>query len=74
MSKAEEDFNNKYISSIEIASRMGVTRAAIMQARSDGRLPGSFSVCGGVVFLWERELVEPHIVKWDEIRKARRGY
>lgn len=69
--REQKEFDEKYISSTEIARRVGVTRPAMHFRRKAGDLPGAIDVAGQL-FLWERDAIEPHIVRWEMSLKAKR--
>lgn len=69
---AQERFNAAYITSSEICRRLGVTRGALVQARSKGKLPEAISVENHMM-IWEREVAEPFVQAWDKSRRERAG-
>ena len=69
---AQEAFDLYYISSAEIVQRLGVTRATVLKARRDGRLPEPIRINGSQLFIWERSEVEPYLDKWEKLIQARR--
>ena len=62
--EAQKRFNERYITSREIAIRLNVTRTAMLNARLKGTLPDSIYVDGANMYIWERDSVEPHIKSW----------
>lgn len=70
---AQERFNRTYITSSEICQRLQVTRPAIHFRRKAGNLPDSINVYGQQLLIWEREPIEPWLVKWEESLRAKRG-
>ena len=69
---AQDKFDKAYITSTEIAQRLGVTRPAIHFRRKAGLLPGSICVSNNQLMIWERDSIEPHIVQWEEQIKSKR--
>lgn len=70
---AQERFNRTYITSSEICQRLEVTRPAIHFRRKAGFLPNSIHVYGQQLLIWEREAIEPWLVKWEASLTAKRG-
>lgn len=68
---AYNEFKEKYIGSPEIAERIGVSRVAVLYARTSGKLPGGFEF--GRLYVWERKAIEPHLVAWEQRIAARRA-
>lgn len=69
---AQEEFDAKYISSSEICKTVGVTRAAVIQARKKGILPDPINI-DDHLFLWLRADVTEKIDAWIKRRNARIG-
>lgn len=69
---AQKEFDATYVSSSEIAERLGVTRVAIIHARAKGQLPDAVMV-GDHLTIWKRTDIEPHIKLWEKKRNARAG-
>jgi predicted DNA-binding transcriptional regulator AlpA len=69
---AQKEFEATYVSSSEIATRLGVTRVAIIHARAKGHLPDAIMV-GEHLTIWKRKDIEPHIQAWEKKRHARAG-
>ena len=69
---AQEEFDQKYISSREICRVVGVTRAAVIQAKQKGILPEPISV-EQHISLWLRADVQEAIDSWIKRRNARIG-
>lgn len=72
MASAQETFDQKYVSSREILQRLKVTRPTISQARKRGLLPEPIVINDTLIFLWERDVVEPFIAAWETILKVKR--
>jgi predicted DNA-binding transcriptional regulator AlpA len=70
---AQMRFDKNYITSAEIMQRLDISRSAILYARKTGKLPGAIEVQPGVLYIWEREKVEPYIGAWKMLLDARRG-
>lgn len=74
---AQEDFDNKYITSMEICRTHGVSRFDVMYAAERGALPGAVEVGRmygrTAVRLWVRDDVAPFLTKWVNELKARRA-
>ncbi len=71
---AQDRFNEKYVSSREILKRLGVTRPTISKARTRGLLPDPIVIHDTLIFLWEREVVEPYIAAWELLLNAKRAH
>jgi hypothetical protein len=69
---AQKEFDELYMTSSEIARRLGVTRAAIIQARTKGMLPDPIMVENHLT-IWKRLFIEPYVKAWQEKRNARIG-
>lgn len=69
---AQDRFNDKYVSSREILKRLNVTRPTISKARSRGILPDPIIIHDTLIYLWEREIVEPYIAAWELLLNAKR--
>lgn len=70
---AQEQFDDKYISSSEICKLLGISRATLVQARRRGILPEPIVVNTSQLHLWERAQVQAHLESWKFMLKARRG-
>jgi predicted DNA-binding transcriptional regulator AlpA len=69
---AQKEFDTLYMTSSEIARRLGVTRAAIIQARQKGMLPDPIMVESHLT-IWKRVFIEPFVEAWQKKRNARIG-
>lgn len=74
VSEAQVRFDQTYISTNEIASTVGVTRATVLNARKEGRLPGSICLVDFNLYLWEREQIKEPLKAWIDSVKARRNF
>jgi hypothetical protein len=74
MCEAQTHFDKQYIAASEIMETLGVTRAALLYARRVGRLPNGIVVSKGLLFVWEREKIQPHLDAWQKELLARRGH
>lgn len=72
-SAAQRRFDERYISSMEIADRLSVSRPAVLHARTTGKLPEPICVNGGQIYVWERSEVEPFLAAWELSVRMRRG-
>lgn len=70
---AQARFNERYITSQEIATRLTVSRSALVAARRRGDLPAHISINGVNCMFWERTEAEPLIQRWIEKRAITRG-
>jgi len=70
---AQQRFDRTYITSSEIAQRLGVTRPAIHFRRKAGLLPNAITVPGNQLSLWERDQIEPYLRQWEEQIKAKQN-
>ena len=69
---AQDKFDKAYITSTEIAKRLQVTRPAIHFRRNAGLLPGAIRVSDNQLFIWERDNIEPFILKWEAQLQSKR--
>lgn len=69
---AQQEFDKLYVTSSEIARRLRVTRAAIIQARAKNQLPDPIMVENHLT-IWKREFIEPFVEAWQKKRNARIG-
>lgn len=71
--EAQQRFDRTYISSQEIMRRLKVARPSISCALKRGTLPRPILV-GAQRYVWEREVAEPFIARWEEqLRALRQG-
>lgn len=70
---AQDRFNRKYISSVEIMKELNLNRSTLLYARKTGKLPGAIDVSEGRIFIWERETIQPYLDAWHMVLNARRG-
>lgn len=68
MHSAQTTFDRTYITSTEIARRVGVSRVAVTNARRKNLLPDPIMVNEGQIFIWIRDVVEPALRSWEEAR------
>lgn len=65
---AQEEFDAKYVSSTELCRDLGVSRMAVMKARSRGALPEPVRVNrpngDPHIMLWDREELAPYLDRW----------
>ncbi len=78
MSKAiaarqQKEFDKKYITSSEIVAVMGVSRAAIVNARKRGILPEPVIVRGTGSHIWIRDEITANLKAWKTALEVRRG-
>lgn len=73
--KAQRDFDAKYITAGEIVRELNTTRTALLGARNRGMLPDAIVVTqhGAKVFIWERDKLKPHLAAWKRALQSRRG-
>lgn len=69
---AQQEFDATYVTSSEICRRVGVTRAAVIQARQKSLLPPPIMV-ESHLSIWKRSDVEEKIENWIKARNARIG-
>jgi hypothetical protein len=73
----QEDFDGKYVTSMEVCVDLGVTRSSVLNRRRAGRLPGAIEVRtrdGSLhLLLWIREDVAPHLDDWRRTLRGRRA-
>lgn len=72
-SPAQNHFNMRYISSVEICERLRINRSTITNALKRKKLPGPIRINGVNIHLWEREQVEPFLEAWETARKFNQG-
>lgn len=70
---AQQRFSRIYITSSEICERMEVSRPTVLNARKRGILPDEIEIGDGVVYIWERDTIEPYLSAWALSLAARRG-
>lgn len=70
---AQEVFDEKYITSTEIAETLNIERSTVMHGRRRGMLPEPILVKGVRLYIWERETVAPYISAWKLSLASRRG-
>jgi len=74
---AQEEFDHKYVSSTELCSTLGVTRATLVNARTRGALPEPVRVngIGGKTYfmLWLRAELEPYLERYKAELSAGRA-
>lgn len=68
---AQERFDAKYITTLEIAKDLQVSRVSIQRARELAHLP-EFVVVNQRVIIYEREKVAPYVAAWKAQLEARR--
>jgi len=65
---AQDEFDEKYISSTELCQELGVTRATLVNGRRRGALPEPVRINrpngDPHVMLWLREEVGPYVERW----------
>jgi hypothetical protein len=65
---AQEEFDDRYVTSAEICVDMGVTRSSVVNRRKAGGLPGAIEIKtrdGGIhLLIWVRADVAPHLEAW----------
>lgn len=69
---AQREFDERYITTSEIMTRLDVTRTTILAARRSGKLPDPIDI-QGKIFVWERAKVTPYLDAWKVVLDARRG-
>lgn len=69
----QQEFDKVFISSKEVCERMGVQRSSLVHAYRRGTVPFPIQVNGGLVMLWYREAIEPHLVAWAASLAEKRG-
>lgn len=72
---AQEEFDNKYISSTEVCQQLGVHRTTVLLALRTGRLPAAIVLKRPngqpQILLWERASMLPVMEQWAETRAQR---
>lgn len=66
-------FQRMYITSGEICREMSVSRPSVLNARKRGILPNAIEVSDGLVFIWEREPLQPYLAAWKIALASRRS-
>lgn len=66
-------FDERYITSAEVARYVGVTRPALFTAREKGYLPGVIILAEGKVHCWDRQYIMPHLDAWKASIARRNG-
>lgn len=67
------DFDRRYITANEIAKRLHVTRQAVHFARTRGTLPEPILVGPDMIYIWDRQLLEPHLAEWKRRIQTKQG-
>lgn len=61
----QEQFKQRYVTSVEICAELGISRNALFKHRRKGGMPDAIELCdckgGIIVAMWDRELVQPHL-------------
>ena len=70
-SAAQQNFDRRYISGLEIRKRLNVAHCSLSFAQQRGDLPAPI-VVGGGVYVWDRACAEPYLQEWERKLKARR--
>lgn len=74
---AQEQFDAKYITSIELTKRLGIHRTTVLFAIRADRFPPPILITksdgAAHLMLWERVDVDRHIDAWAESLAARKG-
>lgn len=70
---AQSRFDSLYITSREICTRLDVSRMALSKAGAEHKLPLPIKIDNTIMFLWEREEVEPYLQRWEQQLKDRRN-
>ena len=64
MSPAQQEFNQTYITSGEIAKIVDVARSSVHHARKRGDLPNPIIVGDDLTCIWKRAEIQPYIDTW----------
>jgi len=72
VSRQQAEFDQKYVSSYEIRSRLKIPTCTLAAAQRRNLLPKPIRV-GMNLHLWEREEIEPFIEAWDRALTTRRN-
>lgn len=72
VSEAQHEFDTRYITGAEIMQRLGITRTALHNARSTGKLPDAIDI-QGQMYIWLRDSVEPYLSAWKMVLDTRRA-
>lgn len=73
MSPTQQVFNMAYITATEIAFEVGVSRESVYKKRLKQALPNPISVGDGIIYIWKREEIRPHIDAWKQDLLERRA-
>lgn len=65
-------FNTRYITSSEVRERLGVSRPTLHHHRRAGHLPNAIEINGQTFVVWERDFIEPYLLKWEESKGGKR--
>jgi hypothetical protein len=68
----QEAFRTLYVETAEIATRAGVTKAAVQQWIYSSKIPAPDAIVGRSL-LWERRTIEPYILGYETLRAAKEG-
>jgi hypothetical protein len=70
---AQQRFDEKYITSTEMMTTLGISRNSISVARRAGKLKDPIVLLGGLVILYERDSVTEYLKSWKQVLEARRN-
>ena len=65
-------FYTRYMTSMQIAEFVGVTKVSVYNARRSGKLPNSILL--DTVCLWERDEIMPYIEAWRHEVMTRKAF
>lgn len=77
MPSAQQEFDERYVSSTELCRILGVSRSSLVNRRAAGHLPGAIEVRSSdgkiMQLFWERIAVAPYVQAYRE-QLTRRGH
>ncbi len=62
---SQQRFDRLYISGTEICTRLQINRTSLSYARARGYLPDPVEINNNQITLWERNVIEPYLCKWE---------
>lgn len=68
----QKEFNEQFITALEIAQLLGISRPAVTAAHQSGRLPKPILVNECRIMLWNRKEVMPYINDWKYVLDFRK--
>ena len=72
---AQQQFDNNYVTSIEVCATLGIHRTSVLLAIRTDRLPEPIKINRPngtpLVLVWERDVIAPYLADWSKARAER---